>query len=413
MPAVLADLCIEARWIATMSTPGRILENHSLVVRDGRILDIVPSEGAADRYAATTFVQRPAHLLMPGLVNSSTRAASALFRALLRPGTRLAATDMGAEFARDGTLLSIAGMLVSGTTCFADRYGCPEQTALAASEQGIRAVIGLTTAESLTLRDDYKGHPLISTAFAAHAPNTVSDATFVRLATLADELDAPIMIDLHESAEEIAESLARHGLRPIARLSQLGLLTPALNAIHMVQVTPADIELAQRTGIAVSLCPQSSLQQGFGSAPAASMAAAGIRLGLGSGGSAPIHAQDIWEDMRLLALTAGRGAAPRSAWEALAIATRGGAAVLGLDAETGTLEPGKWADLCCADLSGPATQPVGDPIAQLVFCGGRDMVSDVWVGGRQLLAEGDLTRLDWRAVAARADAWAARLTNGG
>jgi 5-methylthioadenosine/S-adenosylhomocysteine deaminase len=102
-----------------------------------------------------------------------------------------------------------------------------------------------------------------------------------------------------------------------------------------------------------------------------------------------------------------------AAWDALAMATRGGASVLGLDGDVGALESGKWADLCCVDLRGPATQPLSDPVTQLVFCGGRDIVSDVWVAGRQLVSDGELTRLDWPSVAARANAWAVRLKTRG
>ncbi|MDP9085080.1 MAG: amidohydrolase family protein [Pseudomonadota bacterium] len=413
MPVVLADLCIEARWIVPMAASGQVLENHSLVVRDGRILDILPSSAVAVRYDAAARVRRPAHLLMPGLVNCTTRAAMSLFRGLRSPGLALDRRSVGPEFVRDGAMTAIADMLASGITCFADRYHFPDQTARAATEQGMRAVVGLPMAEGLGMRDEYRGHPLISTAIAPHAANTLSDASFARIATLADELDAAIVIDLHESAAEIAESVAVHGLRPIERLWKLGLLTPALNAVHMVHVTAADIELAQRTGVSISLCPQSSLRQGFGLGPAAAFAAAGIRLGLGSGGEVFPQSQDIWAEMRLLALTAGAGTAPLTAWDVLAVATRGGASVLGLDADIGSLESGKWADLCCVDLGGPATQPVGDPVTQLVFCGGRDLVSDVWVAGRQLLCERDLTRLEWPAVAARANAWAARLNTGG
>jgi 5-methylthioadenosine/S-adenosylhomocysteine deaminase len=112
--------------------------------------------------------------------------------------------------------------------------------------------------------------------------------------------------------------------------------------------------------------------------------------------------QDIWGDMKIVGLLA-------NAWDALHAATEGGALALGLDGETGTLETGKWADLCCADLSRPGTQPIGDPVAQLVFGGGRDIVSDVWVAGRQLLSGGELTRLDWPDVSARSAAWAARM----
>jgi 5-methylthioadenosine/S-adenosylhomocysteine deaminase len=423
MPAVLVDLSIESRWIVPMTARGRVLENHTLVVRDGRILDLLPSSDAAERYAATVVMQRPAHLLMPGMVNTHTHAARSLFRGIEAPIAPLEQRFAGPEFVRDGVLCAIAEMLSSGVTCFADRYYFPDQCARAAAEQGMRAVIGLPVAdavspwakssaeyltEGLRVRDDYAGHPLISVVFAPHAPDQVSDAAFARVATLADELDAGIVIDLHASAEEIARSVATYGVRPIERLWQLGLLTPALNAVHMTHATAADIDLAQRTGIAISLCVRSSLRNERQLAPVGAFSAAGIRLGLGTGGGAP---QDVWGEMQLLALThqPPSGGSGGSAWEALAMATRGGAAVLGLDGDVGTLEAGKWADLCCVDLSGPATQPLSDPVRQLVFCGGRDVVSDVWVAGRQLLSDGELTRLDWPGVAARSNAWAMRL----
>ncbi|MEP6885071.1 MAG: amidohydrolase family protein [Gammaproteobacteria bacterium] len=432
MPAVLADLSIEARWIVPMSMPGRVLENHTLVVRDGRILDLLPSADAVLRYAATARVPRPQHLLMPGMVNAATHAAMTLFRGTPTGAVSpLAASyeprPIGAEFVRVGVLVAIAEMLTSGVTSFADRYYFPEVTARTAGEQGMRAVIGMPVTEtsnpwaasaadcltkSLSVRDEYKGHPLISTIFAPHGPNSLSDADFTRIATLSDELDAGIMIDLHESAAEIAASIARYGMRPIERLWQLGLLTPSLNAVHMAHATAADAALAQRTGIAITLCPQSNLKQAGVLPPAATFAASAIRLGLGSGGGTPCQNLGIWGEMKLLAQMCCAGQAPLSAWDALAMATRGGAAVLGLDADVGTLEPGRWADLCCVDLGGPATQPVGDPVTQLVFCGSRDMVSDVWVAGRQLLADGELTRLDWRAAAERAGAWAVRLNTG-
>src|SRR5882672_6008911 len=429
MPAVLADLSIEARWIVPMTTRGRVLQNHTLVVRDGRILDLLPTADAAERFAATVVIQRPAHLLMPGMINAHTHAAMSLFRGLESPAAPLEQRFLGPEFVRDGVLAAIAEMLSSGITCFGDRYYYPDQCARAAAEQGVRASIGLPVAETaspwakspseyltegLRVRDDYAGHPLISTVFAPHAPDKVSNATFARLATLADELDAGIVIDLHESADEIAQSLAVHGVRPIERLWQLGLLTPALNAVHMAHATAADIDLARRTGLGVSLCSQSSLSKQHRFPPLDSFVASGIRLGVGTGGGAR---QDVWGEMQLLALMSSHPEPPSgsgfSAWDALATATRGGAAVLGLDGDVGTLESGKWADLCCVDLGGPATQPLIDPVTQLVFCGGRDNVSDVWVAGRQLLADGELIRLDWPGVAARANAWALRLKSGG
>jgi 5-methylthioadenosine/S-adenosylhomocysteine deaminase len=430
MPAVLADLSIEARWIVPMTVRGQVLENHTLVARDGRILDVLPSAEAARRYAPTVLTQRRAHLLMPGMISTHTRAASSLFRGCDSPISTLETRFVGPEFVRDGVFAAIAELLRSGISCFGDRFYHPGESARAAGEQGMRAVIGLPVAdtvspwpkssqeyltEGLRVRDEYAGHPLISTVFAPHAPDTVSDAAFARIATLADELDAGIVIDLHRSADEIARSVAVYGVRPIERLWQLGLLTPALNAVHMAHATEADVDLAQRTGIAISLCSRSSLQNGHRLPPVGSFIASGIRLGLGTGEGA-CRNQDVWEEMKLFALMTSRlrplTSPDFTAWDALAAATRGGAAVLGLDADVGTLEAGKWADLCCVDLRGPATQPLRDPVTQLVFCGGRDTVSDVWVAGRPLLSERELTRLDWPEVAARANAWAVRMKAG-
>jgi 5-methylthioadenosine/S-adenosylhomocysteine deaminase len=422
MPIAPADLRIEARWIAPMTARNAVLEHHSVLVRDGRILDVIPSALAAERYSATAVLQRNTHLLMPGMINAQSAAATLLTRGAnggaVHMGT--ARIEAGADFARDGTLAAIAEMLKSGITCFCDRDYFPEETARAANEQGMRALIGMPVTDGVTpwaqdaaqslsralkLRDRHKGDPLISTAFAPLAANNLSDATFSRLATLADELDAGIMVDLHQSTREIDECVAAHGMRPLQRLWNLGLLTPALNAAHMVHLDSADMNLTQRTGISVTVCPQGDLKLGAALPPIAAFTAAGVRLGVGSAGAAGLG-HDIWGNMKIVALLS-------SAWDALSAATHGGAAVLGLENEVGSLEMGKWADLCCVDLSGPGTQPIGDPLAQLVFGGARDIVSDVWVAGRQLLSGGELTRLDWPEVAGRCAAWAARMATRG
>jgi 5-methylthioadenosine/S-adenosylhomocysteine deaminase len=416
MPAVPADLRIEARWIVPMTMPGKVLEHHTLVVRDGRILDLLPSSSAAARYDATVVVERPSHVLMPGMINLATHAARSLLRGAGSGAAALEQRFLGPEFVRDGALMAIAEMLRSGITCFGDRYYFPEETARVACEQSMRALIGLPVADkaspwaqsaaeyltkALSLRDEYKDHPLISTAFAPHAPGLISDATFARLATLADELDAGIVIDLHVTEHEIAQSIAVHGARPIERLWKLGLLTPALNAVHMTHAGAADVALAERTGIAISLCCESALENERRLPPVAPLVRSGMRLGLASGGGA-CPTQDVWGEMKLFALQS-------SAWDALAAATLGGAAAAGMDGDLGSLASGKWADLCCIDLGGPATQPLNDPVTQLVFCGGRDLVSDVWVAGRQLLSDREMTRLDWAAAAERARTWTQRL----
>jgi 5-methylthioadenosine/S-adenosylhomocysteine deaminase len=194
-----------------------------------------------------------------------------------------------------------------------------------------------------------------------------------------------------------------------------------LTAAHMVHVTAADIALAQRSGIAVTFCLESNLRLGVGPPPVASWAATGLRLSLGSGVDTYGTGTDLWSELRLLALlsrTAQSDTAAASTWDALVAATRGGAAALGLDAEIGTLETGKSADLCCVDLRGPAMIRASlggaphDPATPLVFHGSRDMVSDVWVSGRHLLDNGAFTRLDLSELAARVAAWPAPPTTG-
>lgn len=415
MPAVPADLSISCRWVLPMTFPDEVLEAHTLVVRDGRILDLLPNAAAADRYAATEHVDRSEHALLPGLVDSYAQMAAAA--GPLRP-----------DQARDRVLLRIAEMLRGGTTCFCGMGYSPGESARAAAEQGVRALIGIPIAETpspwaenagdyltraLNLRDEYRGHPSITTAFAPQSP-TLSESIFAHIATLSDELDAGVLMSLHESRSDVETCLARHGVRPMERIRSMGLLTPALTAANMVHVGEADIALAQAGGIAVTLCPESNLRSGAGPAPVASWARSGLRLGLGSGGKCGASA-DLWSGLRLLALlshASGAESASLSPWDALSIATRGGAAALGLDAQIGTLETGKWADLCCVDVQSPAMHPARDPVTRLVFHGTRDLVSDVWVSGRQLLNGAKFTRLDWSELATRVRAWPGRPPTG-
>ena len=401
MPAVHADLSIAARWIVPMTSRGEVLEHHTVVVRDGRILEVLPHAEASQRYAPGVALDRPHHLLMPGLVNARTALAS--------------------EPTHAGAVRRIAQMLRSGTTCFCTAGLFPTESLRAAVEQGMRALVGMPIADApsawarnsdeyltraLALRDEFSGHPTIATAFAPYDPAAIDDALFGRIATLSNELDAPILVSLHESAAEIARSLDKHGLRPLERLHSLGLLTPALTAVHMAAVSASDTALAQRSGIGVILCPESSLRLGHGPPPIAEWVATGVRLGLGSSAQWSAAGLDLWSQLRLLTLlsaTPAPGGTPLTAWDSLAIATLGGAAALGLDAEIGSLAAGKWADLCCVDMTAPWLQITqgNDAVERLAFDGSRDAVSDVWVAGRQLLADGSFTRLEWPALAAR------------
>ncbi|MDE2304936.1 MAG: amidohydrolase family protein [Gammaproteobacteria bacterium] len=437
----LADLRIDARWIAPMRGREAPLEGHSLLVRDGRILALLPRNEAIRRFRATTVIARPAHLLLPGLVDAHVHAPLAALRGLLAENTDAAwsgrapyAADAaigaaGARFAAGTMPFALLELLSAGVTCFLDQHWFAPSAARAAVESGMRAVIAAPVAEhetpaartidehlaaALALHDEYRDHPTISTAFAPAALALAGDESLVRLKTIADELDSTITLHVQEGAAAVAESLARHGRRPLERLHALGLLTPALHAVHLNGLEASELELAARTGIAATICPGSNLRLGQGLPGAARLAAHGLRLGIGSDGGAANNALDPWQEIRLVALSTRHSPdAALDAFDVIAMATRGGAAALGLERQIGTLEPGKWADLCCLDAQSFDDAPPSLLFDWLAFRGGRDIVSDVWVAGRPLLADSQPTRLDPDEARAQARHWAALVRNGG
>jgi 5-methylthioadenosine/S-adenosylhomocysteine deaminase len=431
------DTLIKTRWVAPVAPASGVLADHAVAIRQGRIVDLLPSEDALERYDAAEVVDRPGHLLIPGLVNAHTHAAMTLLRGLADDLTLMDWLQnhiwpaerrwMSAEFVEHGTELAMAEMLLGGTTTFNDMYFFPEVVARAAARVGMRACVGMILIKfptvwagdpaeylrkGLALRDEYKGHPLVSTAFAPHAPYTVDDEYLVKIRRLADELEVPVHTHVHETADEVLGSVVDCGARPLARLDRLGLVSPMLMAVHMTQLEDAEIERVAATGASVVHCPESNLKLASGFCPVAKLLAAGVNVCLGTDGAASNNDLDMLGEMRTAALLA-KGVAGRAdavtAGQALEMATLNGARALGLADEIGSIEVGKWADLCCVDLERPATWPVYDPVAQLVYATSRDQVEDVWVAGRRMVSDGRLVRIDEAAIVARAGAWRDRI----
>jgi 5-methylthioadenosine/S-adenosylhomocysteine deaminase len=374
---------------------------------------------------------------MPGLVNAHTHAAMVLLRGRaenLRLGPwlhdgvwPLERRWVDPEYVRDGTELAIAEMLRGGVTCFADMHLWPELVAQTAAGSHMRASVGLVVTEAATgwaatadeyidrgmaLRDQYKGDPLVSTHFAPHAPYSVSDATLARVRRLADELDLPVAVHVHETAWEIEQSELKFGMRPLARLAALGLASPQLVAVHMTQVVAEDLDTLADSGASVVHCPESNLKLGTGACPLPSLLGRGIRVALGTDGAASNNDLDMLGEARTAGLVAsGVTGAPGSliASDLLRMVTLEGARVLGLGEVTGSLVPGKWADLCCMDLRHPNSWPVHDVPAAVIYSGASRQVTDTWVAGRRLLADGALVYLDAGAAMDRADSWRARI----
>jgi 5-methylthioadenosine/S-adenosylhomocysteine deaminase len=431
------DTLIKSRWVAPVAPAGGVLEHHAVAIRQGRIVDLLPAAEALARYEAPEIIERPGHLLIPGLVNAHTHAAMTLLRGL---ADDLPLMDwlqghiwpaeqrwVSAEFVEHGTELAMAEMLLGGTTTFSDMYFFPEVVARVAARAGMRACVGMIlikfptvwasdSAEylrkGLALRDEYKGHPLISTAFAPHAPYTVDDEYLLKIRRLADELEIPVQTHLHETADEVLGSVVDCGARPLARLDRLGLVSPLLLAVHMTQLEDAEIERLAAAGASVVHCPESNLKLASGFCPVAKLLAAGVNVCLGTDGAASNNDLDMLGEMRTAALLA-KGVAGRAdavtASQVLAMATLNGARALGLAEEIGSIEAGKAADLCAVDLARPATWPVYDPVAQLVYAASRAQVRDVWVAGRRMVAEGRLARMDDALIISRAGAWRDRI----
>ena len=424
------DTLVCARWVIPVEPDGRPLDDHSVAVRDGRVVAVLPTSEALRRFEARETVERPDHAVLPGLVNAQA-CTQRLFRRHGEggvPGAAPAGALPAAGPAYDpdlvqaGTELAIAAMLRAGVTCFATTALRPDVAARSAAAAQVRASIGLIVSETTTgwaagadehiergmrLRDEYRGDPLVSTHFAPGAPAGCSDATLVRVRRLADELDLPVVVPLHASAQEVERCLRAFGQRPLARLAALGLVSPQLVAVHFSRAEPGDIDLLAGSGASVVHCPQSDLAQGRGTCPVARLLGRGVRVALGSGDAAGCDALDPLAEARLAGLVSdGIAAMPAElvASDLLRMATLEGARTIGLGELAGSLLPGKWADLCCVDLRTPRSWPVDD-VARAVLCAASAQVTDTWVAGRRLLADRRLTVLDESAVLERAGSW--------
>jgi len=435
---MIVDTLIHARWIIPVEPESVTYEHHSLVIDGGRIIDLLPTELAKQKYQGTTTENLENHALLPGLINSHTHAAMTLMRGiaddlqlmdwLANHIWPLEQKWMSEAFVKDGTDLAIAEMILGGTTCFNDMYFFPEITAAQAIHHGIRASIGLIVIDfpsvwaensaayiekGLALHDQLRHQPLISTPFAPHAPYTVSDEPLQSIRTFADELDLPVHIHVHETQHEVEEAQQKTGQRPLQRLHELGLVSPALIAVHMTQLNDQEISLMAQAGAHIVHCPESNLKLASGFSPIVRCLDAGINVALGTDGAASNNDLDMFGEMRTAALLAKAVAGDASAlpaMTALRMATINGAKALGLDQETGSLVIGKAADVIAVNLDYLETQPLYCPVSQIVYAASRQQVTDVWVAGKRLLKQRQLTTLNVADLKAKIADWQQRLS---
>ncbi|MDP1930123.1 MAG: TRZ/ATZ family hydrolase [Gammaproteobacteria bacterium] len=434
------DLLIHARWVIPVSSEQSVLDAHCVAVDSGLIVEILPSDTARQFYLPKNEVVLANHVLIPGLVNAHGHAAMTLLRG--------AADDMplhtwlhdyiwplegrwvSEEFVHQGTQLAIAEMLLSGTTCFADMYFFPDAAARAAKDAGIRAQLAAPVLDFPTiwatdaddyivkatqLHDSYRNHSLISVAFGPHAPYTVSDAPLRKIATLAEEMDVPIHMHIHETAQEVSDAVTATGKRPLQRLVDLGLVSPRLLCVHATQLTDTEIALLAETGASVVHCPESNLKLASGFCPTGKLAKAGVNIALGTDGAASNNDLDMFSEMRTAALLAKAVAGDASAipaLQALQIATINGAKALGMDDKIGSLEAGKYADIVAVDMQTINAIPLYSPLSHLTYSTNSSQVSHVWVAGKLLVDNRQLTTLDLDLLRTQTAAWQTRIQSG-
>ncbi len=415
------------------------LEDHCIAISGRKILDICPSEDARKRYQSDQNIDLENHIVFPGLINAHGHAPMSLFRGIaddipLKQWLEeriwpLEGKYVDEEFVRHGTELAIAEMISSGTSCFADMYFFPDQVAKAAVDAKIRVqlaspVLDFPTiwaqdadeyiAKATQLHDDYRNNELVSTAFGPHAPYTVSDQPLQKLYTLAEELDLPIHMHVHETSQEVSDAISVDGRRPLQRLADLGMISPRLICVHATELLEEEMKLLADNGAHVIHCPESNLKLASGFCEVGKIASHGVNIGLGTDGCASNNDLDMISEMRsaaLLAKAVAKDASVLPASQALEMATINNARALGMEAEIGSLEVGKQADIAAIDIEAINNIPLYNPTSQLIYSSQSSQISHLWCAGQLLLENGELKTIDTVLLRSKCLNWQQKIGN--
>ncbi len=436
------DILLVNAHILSMDEQMNQYRPGALAVRGGNILALGPEAEIKAQYSAAGMIDCGGKILMPGLVNAHTHIPMTLLRGLA-DDLRLDVWLMGymlpverefvsPDFVRLGSLIACAEFIRSGVTSFADMYYFEEDVAKAAVEAGLRGVCSQTVLkfpspdaasfeDSLAMARDFiqrwKGHALIVPSVAPHAPYTCTPEILKATAELALEFDVPLHTHLAETTFEVENMRKENGMPVIPYVKKQGLLEAKLLAAHCVHIDEGEIRSLQRAGAGVAHNPSSNMKLGSGIAPVNSMLAAGLNVGIGTDGPASNNDLDMFEEIRLAAFLAkGSSGDPTAlpAPTALAMATRIGAQALHIGDLTGSLEPGKRADLILVDTGPLHNSPrfERDPnnaYAQLVYAAKSTDVTDVMVNGKWLMRDRQLLTLNEADLLLQAQSYARRI----
>jgi len=425
-------LVITNATVVTVDGTRRVLAPGALAIDGADIVGVDTPAAIAAAFQPRQTIDGTGQIVMPGLINTHGHAPMVLFRGL---GSDLNLMDwlqqyifpaeakvVTPSFVRTGTQLAALEMIRSGTTTFADMYYFEEEVARAASEAGLRGVLGETivkfpvpgakTPEEGLARTEkfliqWKGNALITPAVAPHALYTLEAATLKACRALADKHQVPLFIHLAETRAEIDAAMTMANATPTRYLSGVGLWGPRTLAAHGVWVSPEDMTVLKAAGVAVSYNPESNMKLASGTAPVIDYLEAGVTVGLGTDGAASNNDLDMFEAMRFATFLQKHARNDPQALPAPAVldmATRDGASALGLGAQVGSLEVGKRADVIMVDTRGPRQTPMFDPVAHLVYSAHGDDVTTTIVNGKVLMRDRKVLTLNEAAVLADARA---------
>jgi 5-methylthioadenosine/S-adenosylhomocysteine deaminase len=436
-PRRTVSLVLTGGIVVTMDLSGRVLSPGAVAI-DGRdIVAVDTPEAIAARFSGRESIDTSGQVVMPGLINTHTHAPMVLYRGLADDLALMdwlqkyifpaEAKTVTPEFVRAGTRLAALEMIQSGTTTYADMYYFEEEVAKVTKEAGLRGVLGQTIiqfpvadaktpAEGLARTEafikQFAGDELIVPAVAPHSMYTLDTATLKGVRALADREHVPVLIHLSETADETRAAREKHQATPARYLESIGFWGPRTLAAHGVWLTPADMAILARRHVAVSHNPESNMKLASGAAKVVAMRRAGVIVGLGTDGAASNNDLDMFEAMRQAAFLAKlQTNDPRAvpARTALQMATIDGARALGMEAEIGSLEAGKRADVISVAMTAARQTPMYDPLSHLVYVTRGDDVKTTIVNGRVLMRDRKVVTLNEAAVLSEARALAEKV----
>ena len=395
----------------------------SVAVAEGRIAALLTSDEMTEEYLRQhpdcRVVDGRGKLLMPGLVNTHCHAGMTLQRnsaddiplmAWLNDRIWPFEQRQTADDVALATRLGVAELLLGGVTSVVEMYFESDLTVEVFDQMGMRALVGTNCFEAtidaafetlLKARERCADSPLVQVAIAPHAPYTVSPEGLERCRKFAEEHNLPLMIHLAETEDELRQVEERYGMRPVALLDKVGLLTPRTIAAHCVHLNDEEMALLAERGVVVAHCAQCNMKISSGTAPVARMLQAGVTVTLATDGPASNNDLDLWEELRAAAFQqklTTRNPLSLPAYEVLRMATVEGARAMGLAGELGIIKEGALADVILIDLQKPHLQPLGDVVSTLVYSAKASDVEMVVVGGRVVVEDRRVVGLDMTAL---------------